>query len=54
MFRSVLVGAVIQLVILIYGCSGNAPWPVLPDGSHRVPVNRVVPVPPSDGDGHER
>lgn len=54
MFRSVVVGTIIQLVILINGCSGSPPRPVLPDGSYRVPVNRVVPVPPSDGDGHEQ
>ncbi|CAN7451428.1 hypothetical protein LJR034_002860 [Caballeronia sp. LjRoot34] len=34
------------LVMLIESCSGNPPKPVLPDGSHRVPVNRVPPVPP--------
>ncbi len=35
------------LVILIESCSANPPKPVLPDGSHRVPVNRVPPVPPA-------
>jgi hypothetical protein len=34
------------LVIPIESCSGNSPKPVLPDGAHRVPVNRVPPVPP--------
>lgn len=27
------------------GCSSGPPKPVLPDGLHRVPVNRVPPVP---------
>lgn len=54
MIRSVVAVIAIQLVILINGCSGSPPKPVLPDGSHRVPVNRVPPVPPSDGDGHEQ
>lgn len=53
MRRSFVAIVVIQLVILINGCSGSPPKPVLPDGSHRVPVNRVVPIPPSDGGGHE-
>lgn len=26
-------------------CSSSPPKPVLPDGLHRVPVNRVPPVP---------
>lgn len=26
-------------------CSSGPPTPVLPDGLHRVPVNRVPPVP---------
>lgn len=54
MFRSVVMVTVVQLVILINGCSVSPPKPVLPDGSHRVPVNRVAPVPPSDGGGHEQ
>lgn len=54
MIRSAVVIIVIQLVILIDGCSGNPPKPVLPDGSHRVPVNRIPPVPASDGGGHEQ
>lgn len=37
---------ILSLVILIESCSENPPKPVLPDGSHRVPVNRVPPVPP--------
>ncbi|AIP34384.1 putative lipoprotein [Paraburkholderia xenovorans LB400] len=53
MIRSVVAVVIIQLVILINGCSGNPPKPVLPDGLHRVPVNRVPPVPQSDGGGHE-
>lgn len=41
-----LIGSmVINFVILMDGCSSDPPKPVLPDGSHRVPVNRVVPVP---------
>jgi hypothetical protein len=35
----------INFVILTSGCSSGPPKPVLPDGSHRVPVNRVPPVP---------
>lgn len=35
----------INFVILIDGCTSSPPKPVLPDGSHRVPVNRVPPVP---------
>lgn len=54
MIRFIAVALVIQLVILNDGCSGNPPKPVLPDGLHRVPVNRVPPVPPSDGGGHEQ
>ena len=54
MIRSVVAVLAIQLVILINGCSGSPPKPVLPDGSHRVPVNTVPPVPPSDGGGHEQ
>ncbi len=43
-----LIGSlVINFVILIDGCSSGPPKPVLPDGSHRVPVNRVVSVPAS-------
>jgi len=34
----------INLVMLINGCYSEPPKPVLPDGSHRVPVNRVPPV----------
>ncbi|WP_155639368.1 hypothetical protein [Burkholderia diffusa] len=26
-------------------CSSGRPLPVLPDGLHRVPINRVTPVP---------
>lgn len=54
MIRSVVAVIVIQLVILIDGCSGISHKPVLPDGSHRVSVNRIPPVPPSDGGDHER
>jgi hypothetical protein len=35
----------INLGILLSGCSSEPPKPVLPDGSHRVPVNRVPPTP---------
>jgi len=35
----------VSLAILISGCSSEPPKPVLPDGSHRVPVNRFPPVP---------
>lgn len=54
MIRSVVAVFAIQLVILINGCSDSPPRPLLPDGSHRVPVNRVSPVPLSDGGGHEQ
>ncbi len=54
MVRSIAAIVVVQLVILINGCSDSPPRPVLPDGSHRVPVNRVPPTPPSDGGGHEQ
>lgn len=54
MIRSVVTVIVVQLGILISGCSGSAPKPALPDGLHRVPVNRVPPAPPSDGGGHEQ
>ncbi|TAM18607.1 MAG: hypothetical protein EPN65_07665 [Pandoraea sp.] len=37
----------ISLVVLIDGCVSGPPKPVLPDGSHRVPINRVPPVPPA-------
>ncbi|CAB4048767.1 hypothetical protein LMG9964_02408 [Paraburkholderia phenoliruptrix] len=35
---------VMGLVLLISGCASGLPKPVLPDGSHRVPINRVSPV----------
>ncbi len=54
MIRAFVVIASIQLVILMNGCSDSPPKPVLPDGSHRVPVNRVAPVSPSDGGAHEQ
>jgi hypothetical protein len=54
MIRSVVAVFTFQLVMLINGCSDSPPKPVLPDGLHRVPVNRVPPVPPSDGAGHEQ
>ncbi|WP_180970592.1 hypothetical protein [Burkholderia sp. WAC0059] len=52
MIRLMSMVIVIQSVLLIIGCSGNPPKPVLPDGLHRVPVNHVPPVPPSDGAGY--
>lgn len=54
MIRSVVAVVVFQLGMLINGCSGSPPKPVLPAGSHRVPVNRVPPVSLSDGGGHEQ
>ena len=54
MIRAVAVIAFVQLAILINGCSDSPPKPVMPDGSYRVPVNRVAPVSPSDGGGHEQ
>jgi hypothetical protein len=35
----------IGFVILVSACSSGPPKPVLPDGSHRVPVNQVSPIP---------
>ncbi len=29
----------------VAACSSGPPKPVLPDGLHRVPINRVLPVP---------
>jgi hypothetical protein len=37
----------INFVILTSGCSSGPPKPVLPDGSHRVPINRELPVLPA-------
>lgn len=37
----------VNFVILIDGCSSGPSKPALPDGSHRVPINRVVRVPTS-------
>ena len=54
MIRFAVAVVIIQLVMLINGCSDTPPKPVLPDGLPRVPVNRVPPVPPSDGGGHEQ
>ncbi|MDR8730081.1 hypothetical protein FEQ05_03202 [Burkholderia pseudomultivorans] len=54
MSRSTVAILLIQLVVLMNGCSDSPPKPVLPDGSHRVPVNRVQPVPPSDRGSHEQ
>ncbi|PVX83236.1 hypothetical protein C7402_107142 [Paraburkholderia unamae] len=33
------------IVWSLAACSSSPPKPVLPDGLHRVPVNRVLPVP---------
>ncbi len=33
------------LVWSLAACSSGPPKPVLPDGLHRVPVNRIPPVP---------
>lgn len=33
------------LALMLGACGGNPPKPVLPDGLHRVPVNRVPAVP---------
>ncbi|ACD20807.1 hypothetical protein Bphyt_6501 [Paraburkholderia phytofirmans PsJN] len=35
-----------NFVILTSGCASGPPKPVLPDGLHRVPINRERPVPP--------
>jgi hypothetical protein len=44
--KKLLIGSLlINFVILISGCSSGPPKPVLPDGSHRVPINRELPVP---------
>jgi hypothetical protein len=45
MYRFVVSILAINFVILICGCMSGPPKPVLPDGSHRVPVNQVPPVP---------
>jgi hypothetical protein len=33
------------LALVLAACSGNPPKPVLPDGLHRVPVNRIPSAP---------
>ena len=33
------------LALSLTACSSGSPHPVLPNGLHRVPVNRVPPVP---------
>lgn len=41
-----LIGSfLLNFVILISGCSSGPPKPILPDGSHRVPINCELPVP---------
>lgn len=49
MYKFLVIVLAINFVILIDGCSSGPPKPVLPDGSHRVPVNRVPPVPDVPG-----
>jgi hypothetical protein len=45
--KRLLIGLfLVNFVILISGCASGLPKPVLPDGLHRVPVNRELPVPP--------
>jgi hypothetical protein len=46
MKRAIAIFISVCLVSLIGACSANPPKPVLPDGLHRVPVNRVLPVLP--------
>ena len=45
MYRFLSIVFATSFVILISGCISGPPKPVLPDGSHRVPVNRVSPDP---------
>ena len=45
MYKFLVIVLAINFVILIDGCASGPPKPVLPDGSHRVPVNRIPPVP---------
>ncbi|MBC8746033.1 hypothetical protein OKW43_005011 [Paraburkholderia sp. WC7.3g] len=47
MYRILIGSFLVNFVILISGCSSGPPKPVLPDGSHRVPINHVFPVPAS-------
>ena len=37
----------LALLLLLGACSSSPPKPLLPDGSHRVPVNAAAPVPPT-------
>ncbi len=49
MNRSLLTVLAVSLVMLMVSCRSTPPKPVLPDGSHRVPVNTVpVQVIPQD------
>jgi hypothetical protein len=41
MCKFLVVSLAINFVMLISGCSSGPPKPLLPDGSHRVPVNSV-------------
>jgi len=44
--KTLLIGSLlVSFVILTNGCSSGPPKPVLPDGLHRVPINRELPVP---------
>lgn len=45
MKRLLIALSLINFVILTSGCSSGPPKPVLPDGSHRVLINRELPVP---------
>jgi hypothetical protein len=47
MRKFLIIFLAMNFVMLMSGCSSGPPKPVLPDGSHRVPVNSVPPVPAS-------
>ncbi|HKU00305.1 MAG TPA: hypothetical protein VJS30_27795 [Paraburkholderia sp.] len=53
MIRFVVAIALAGSVVLPGGCAEPSK-PVLPDGLHRVPVNRVPPVPPVTSPAGER
>lgn len=46
MKRMIIGSLLVNFVILISGCSSGPPKPVLPDGSHRVPINTELPIQP--------
>jgi hypothetical protein len=54
MIRFVAAIVLVSSVLLIDGCQATPPKPVLPDGLHRVPVNRVPPVPPVSSPAGDR